>query len=380
MERVIRDDLASMQAAEARARANETAEDVGAAQPEPEREAFAPSQSLKELFRKTAKAVHPDLATDDEDRARRERLMAEANEAYAAGDAEKLQAILDEWENGPDAVHGSGVGADLIRMLRQIGQIEERVEAIKAEMAALRASDLAQRKAEVETAAIEGRDLLAEIAAQVQEQIEQEKTRLAALQNPSQGTKSKNETATTDAAARPMGDSDAKNTESATTADQDNAGDESTSQQSSEQRGGIKQKILKEISECLDVHEQAIQNHRAGLAQMYRELSDAFIEGAATGPYPEWSPVVSLSRNEMMLIHRSMLAASFISAWSHLHGDKSGRDKGADSCCGLVAALGSDSEQVMHAFITHEQRWRAVMKDVGLTPPRPSFWKRWLSS
>ena len=51
-----------------------------------------------------------------------------------------------------------------------------------------------QRKAEVEQAAIEGRDLLAEIAAQVQEQIEQEKARVAAVQNPSHGTKSKNET------------------------------------------------------------------------------------------------------------------------------------------------------------------------------------------
>ena len=182
------DTQAQTEAAEARARATETAEDVGAAQAEPEREAFAPSQSLKDLFRKTAKAVHPDLATDDEDRARRERLMAEANEAYAAGDAEKLQAILDEWENGPDAVQGSGVGADLIRLIRQIALVEERIVAIEREMADLQASDLAQRKAEVETAAIEGRDLLAEIAAQVQEQIEQEKARLAALQNPSQET------------------------------------------------------------------------------------------------------------------------------------------------------------------------------------------------
>lgn len=79
-------------------------------------------------------------------------------------------------------------------MLRQIAQVEERIEAIEVEMSDLQASELAQRKGEVEKAAIEGRDLLAEIAAQVQEQIEQEKARVAAVQNPSQETKSKNET------------------------------------------------------------------------------------------------------------------------------------------------------------------------------------------
>ena len=215
----------------------------------------------------------------------------------------------------------------------------------------------------------------------LQEQIDLEKARLAALQNPSQGTKSKNETATPDEAARPMGDSDAKNTESAATADRDNAGDENTSQPSSEQRRGIKQKIFKDITELFDLQEYAIRKHPARLAHMYREMSDAFIEGAETGPYPEWSgSMMSLSHDEMMLIHRFMLSASLISEWWHLRSDKSQRDKMTHSCCGLVAALGADVEQVMHAFITHEQRWRAVMNDVGITPRRPSFWKRWFSS
>src|ERR1019366_4559321 len=59
---------------------------------------FTPSPELKKLYRDVAKRVHPDLATDDADRAQRERLMAEANRAYQQGDVDALKRILDEYE------------------------------------------------------------------------------------------------------------------------------------------------------------------------------------------------------------------------------------------------------------------------------------------
>jgi DnaJ-domain-containing protein 1 len=43
---------------------------------------FRPSDSLKKLYREVAKQVHPDLATDEADRARQRELMAAANQAY----------------------------------------------------------------------------------------------------------------------------------------------------------------------------------------------------------------------------------------------------------------------------------------------------------
>jgi hypothetical protein len=69
--------------------------------------------------------------------------MAEANRAFEAGDAEALQRILNEYHDGADAVEGEGIGAELIRIIRQISQARERVSAIEQELAALRQSEIA---------------------------------------------------------------------------------------------------------------------------------------------------------------------------------------------------------------------------------------------
>lgn len=133
---------------------------------------FTPSPDLKRLYREAARRIHPDLAKDSADLDRRTRFMAEANRAYEAGDAEALQRILDEYQDGADAVEGEGVGAELIRIIRQISMAKARVAAIEQELATLRQSEIAQLKKQAEEKHQEGRDLLAELATAVREQIE----------------------------------------------------------------------------------------------------------------------------------------------------------------------------------------------------------------
>jgi DNA repair exonuclease SbcCD ATPase subunit len=129
---------------------------------------FTPSPELRTLYREAAKRVHPDTAIDDADRTRRERLMKEVNAAYAAGDEDALRRILAGLDASPDTVQGSGVGADLIRVLRQLRQVRNRIAAIELEIAGLSETDLAKLKAKADAASDEGRDLLAEMAANVQ--------------------------------------------------------------------------------------------------------------------------------------------------------------------------------------------------------------------
>jgi DnaJ-class molecular chaperone len=133
------------------------------------------------MYREAAKRIHPDFATDAADRERRTRFMAEANRAYEAGDAEALKRILDEYEDGAEAVTGEGIGAELVRIIRQLSLAKTRLSAIEQELATLRKSEIALLKTQAEEIEQAGGDLLAELAAAVREQIERAKKKYESL-------------------------------------------------------------------------------------------------------------------------------------------------------------------------------------------------------
>jgi hypothetical protein len=160
---------AKQQAEEAREQARQTNE---AAHGDASRTRdFVPSPVLKSLFREVAKRIHPDLSRDSTDLERRTRLMAEANRAFQAGDTEALQRILDEYHD-QNVVPSEGIGAELIRIIRQISQARERVSSIERDLITLRQSEIAQLEQDAKTATDQGRDLLAELATAVREQIQ----------------------------------------------------------------------------------------------------------------------------------------------------------------------------------------------------------------
>jgi hypothetical protein len=163
---------ASQRAQETRKRAEETHEAThGEASKARD---FQPSADLKSLFREAAKRIHPDFAKDEADRELRTRLMAQVNEAYSQGDADALQRILDDFGNSPESVQGEGVGAELVRIIRQIHQAKKNIAAIEQELESLRASEIALLREDVEKAEKEGRDLLSELAASVRARIADE--------------------------------------------------------------------------------------------------------------------------------------------------------------------------------------------------------------
>ena len=161
----------------ARAGANETKSSAGENTKE-EPAAFESSPEMKQLYREVAKRVHPDLTSDRDDRAKRQQLMAEANDAYERGDEAKLMSILTAYECSPEAVQGEGAGAELIRVIRRISQARGRLSEIEAEMQGLLRSDLYQLKSRLDEALTLGRDVLKEMADKVEEQIAQANRRL----------------------------------------------------------------------------------------------------------------------------------------------------------------------------------------------------------
>jgi hypothetical protein len=170
-------------AAEARAQAEETRSSAGEKCDEAPK-SFEASPEMKRLYREVAKRVHPDLAADGDERTRRQALMAEANEAYERGDEARLTKILTSYECSPESVEGDGAGAELIRAIRRISQARLRVAELDAEIERLLHSDLYQMKSRLDDASKLGRDVLAEMTAKVEEQIELAKLHLAKPTSP----------------------------------------------------------------------------------------------------------------------------------------------------------------------------------------------------
>jgi hypothetical protein len=134
---------------------------------------FQPSAELKQLYRQLAKSIHPDLANSPEERAQRERLMAEANRAYECGDIKQLKALLHDWFNCPESVQGEDLAAQLLRTLRKIAQSEQRLANIEQKMQGLEKTDAFRIQSRAKQAKQMGRDLLMEMAQELDKQIQQ---------------------------------------------------------------------------------------------------------------------------------------------------------------------------------------------------------------
>ncbi|MFQ5614139.1 MAG: J domain-containing protein [Anaerolineae bacterium] len=125
---------------------------------------------LKELYRLLARRFHPDLAQDEADRARRTEKMAAVNDAYAAQSLAELESLAQEPETLIDAEGQTGpqlvqaLEAELARCRRRLGQVE-------SELRNFDARPSVQLSLEVKLARHRGRDMLAEIAADLEGKI-----------------------------------------------------------------------------------------------------------------------------------------------------------------------------------------------------------------
>ncbi|OGU24054.1 MAG: hypothetical protein A2X85_08810 [Geobacteraceae bacterium GWF2_54_21] len=123
--------------------------------------------SLKSLYRGVAKAVHPDLASDEADRGRRQELMALANEAYQTGNRQVLADLLSEWEQTPVFNSDLDIAMELVRVIRQIALVDQNIHAMIRQTEELKQTDIYLFKLRVDESLADGIDLMAEMAAKV---------------------------------------------------------------------------------------------------------------------------------------------------------------------------------------------------------------------
>lgn len=134
-------------------------------------------QTLRSLYRQLCRRFHPDLTQDPKERAWRTEMMAAVNAAYEAQSLAELQALAAQ----PDRPVTERVGTDRQRLdaLRdKLRHILQRVREVEQEVYDLTHGSLMEMSLECKFAAQEGRDLLVEMAAEVERDLDRRRVEL----------------------------------------------------------------------------------------------------------------------------------------------------------------------------------------------------------
>lgn len=142
--------------------------------PPPEPLPPASEAEIKRLYRQLARRYHPDLAQDDHERAWRTEKMQLINDAYAARSLAELAALANDMDSLIDTgpLRAGQSEAQLINALQtEIDRCQKRLRGIDKELRGLRYRPSVELSLEVKSARRQGRDLLSEMAADLERKI-----------------------------------------------------------------------------------------------------------------------------------------------------------------------------------------------------------------
>jgi len=144
--------------------------------PTPPAQPLSPASEtqLKRLYRQLARRYHPDLAADDAERAFRTERMAAINDAYAARSLTELKAVAGESDPfiHTGRVMAGQTEAHMMQALQdQLARCQHRLRRIEDELRGLHQRPSVQLSLEVKVARRQGRDLLGEMAAELEAKI-----------------------------------------------------------------------------------------------------------------------------------------------------------------------------------------------------------------
>jgi hypothetical protein len=137
-------------------------------------------EELKTLFRTLAKMYHPDLVTESYQKKLRVQMMAKINQSYAAQDVGTLKAILEapsQEEPTPKRTRSELVA----ELRREVRRLDDVIFNLTQELNRLTNSEMVKLMLDVSISQRTGRDVLAEMAADVLAEIAQVESELASI-------------------------------------------------------------------------------------------------------------------------------------------------------------------------------------------------------
>jgi len=167
-------------AAEQKARRSAAEAGLVESQPIPPQQLTA---DIKQAYRRAARLMHPDRATNDAERERRTELMAQVNRAYENGDQRTIERLIEEYGHDPEAIAGADIGSRIVKAIRRIAQLRRRLEEARHELEVLQQSELFQLRQDIEDGETSGEDPLGELARQLVRELSECRARLEMLQH-----------------------------------------------------------------------------------------------------------------------------------------------------------------------------------------------------
>jgi chromosome segregation ATPase len=135
---------------------------------------------LKTMYRQLCRRFHPDLAQDEAERICRTEMMAKINAAYTAKDLRAIESLAEQPDC--DAISEAQVAEQRLASLRDtLERIQQRLGEIAGEIDQLVHSDLLELSIETKLASQQGRDLWAEMEADLKATLVEKKAELASL-------------------------------------------------------------------------------------------------------------------------------------------------------------------------------------------------------
>ncbi|HET7311120.1 MAG TPA: tetratricopeptide repeat protein [Mycobacteriales bacterium] len=151
-----------------------------------------PDDSLRALYKKLVKRLHPDHARDEADRSQRDHWMRQLTKAWADRDYETLRRIVTHAHDLSEHPASSGPTARrLVAVLRGIADQQAALRETVTKIEALHASPLGLMRDAAQFARAQGHDMLASLAADLDSQIAAKQRELRRLRKASRERASK---------------------------------------------------------------------------------------------------------------------------------------------------------------------------------------------